>query len=267
MIRLIASDIDGTLVEEGCSRLPEELFGIIEKLCERNILFAAASGRQYLGMRRLFGPVADKILFISENGANVISRGKELYASVIDPELVRQMWEYAHQFPECHLALSTVGAMYSTGEQDVEYRRLMQEGYHNDMVFADDMDTDALKVVKMSIYREGGIAPYVQEMEGRWKEKLNVAVAGKPWIDFINPGTDKGMALKLVQKRFGIKPEETMAFGDNHNDIGMVLAAGESYAVENARTAVKEAARYIVEDYSKKGVVRVLEDLLLRISQ
>ena len=136
MIKLIASDIDGTLVEEGSGELPGELFAIIEKLYDHGILFAAASGRQYRGLRKLFLPVADKIIFISENGSNVVYRNEELYASVIDKKIVKEMQTYVKRFPNCYLTMSTTGAMHSTGGYDENYRRLMVESYHNDMVFA-----------------------------------------------------------------------------------------------------------------------------------
>lgn len=267
MIRLIATDVDGTLVEEGSAVLPRELFKIIDGLHEHGIVFAAASGRQYRGLRRLFLPVADKIVFISENGANVVYRDEELYASVIDKEIVKEMQMYVKQFPNSYLTLSTTKAMHSTGGFDREYRKLMEEGYHNDMVFNEDEDSETLKVIKMSIYRAAGIGPFAQEMAEKWQSRLNVAVAGKPWIDFMNQGTDKGVALKFLQKHFEIGREETLAFGDNHNDIGMIQAAGESCAVETARTAVKEAAKYVVGSYKEKGVILALQELLDRLGQ
>lgn len=262
MIKLIASDIDGTLVEEGSAVLPDRLFAAIEELCKRGITFAAASGRQYRGLRRLFEPVADRIVFISENGANVVSCGQEVYASVMDKNIVREMQAYVQTLPGCYMTMSTTGAMYSNGADDAEYRRLMLEGYHNDMVFSNCLNPDGLEVIKMSVYCESGIAPFVEQIEKKWGDRLNVAVAGKPWIDFINPGTDKGAALQLLQRQLGISRRETMAFGDNHNDVGMIRAAGESYAVETARTAVKEAAKYIAGGYESLGVVQVLEKLL-----
>ena len=57
MIKLIASDLDGTLLLNGAQDLPEEMFDLIPRLKKAGILFAAASGRQYANMRRLFAPV------------------------------------------------------------------------------------------------------------------------------------------------------------------------------------------------------------------
>ena len=78
MIHLIASDIDGTLLQGGQTRLDPALFDVIERLEQHGIRFAAASGRQYTNLRRLFAPVADKIDYICENGSLVISDGSVL---------------------------------------------------------------------------------------------------------------------------------------------------------------------------------------------
>ena len=77
MIRLIASDIDGTLLPYDETVMPQRLFPLIRRLRERNILFCPASGRQYHSMRTLFAPVADEMCFLCENGAVLYGPGTE----------------------------------------------------------------------------------------------------------------------------------------------------------------------------------------------
>ena len=74
MIRLVASDIDGTLLQGGARALSDELFGLIRVLKKRGILFCAASGRQYRSMRALFAQAEDDIAYLCENGA-IVYRG------------------------------------------------------------------------------------------------------------------------------------------------------------------------------------------------
>ena len=59
-----------------------------------------------------------------------------------------------------------------------------------------------------------------------------------------------------------ISPEETMVFGDNHNDLEMIKSAAESYAVGNAAQAVKEAAKYVTDTNVNDGVLKVLRTLV-----
>ena len=68
MIKLIASDIDGTLVPEGAHKLNPEYHNIIRELDDVGIKFCACSGRQFNSMLELFEPVADRMFFICENG-------------------------------------------------------------------------------------------------------------------------------------------------------------------------------------------------------
>ena len=69
MIKLIASDIDGTLVENSTAVLHTEMFELIHKLSKEGVLFCAASGRQYQSIANMFEPVKDEIIFLAENGA------------------------------------------------------------------------------------------------------------------------------------------------------------------------------------------------------
>ena len=76
-IKLIVSDIDGTLIPYGERDLPEALFPMIRALREKGVLFCPASGRQYRSLRRLFAPVANEFAYLCENGAVVIGMGAE----------------------------------------------------------------------------------------------------------------------------------------------------------------------------------------------
>ena len=82
MIKLIASDIDGTLLPEGTDRINREIFDVILKLKEQGIIFAAASGRQYNSIYELFQPVAHEMIFICENGAYVNCRGYQMSENI-----------------------------------------------------------------------------------------------------------------------------------------------------------------------------------------
>ena len=84
MIRLVASDLDGTLLYPD-GNLPEGIFDTIEALHAKGVLFVAASGRQHGNLRRLFAPVKDKIAFIAENGA-IAQDGDQLWTVPIAEE-------------------------------------------------------------------------------------------------------------------------------------------------------------------------------------
>lgn len=93
MIKLVASDLDGTLLMKGAQGLPEDIFPLIRQLKELGILFVAASGRQYANMKKMFAPVADDMAFICENGGLAVYHEKVMYQNYFDQNLVREIAE------------------------------------------------------------------------------------------------------------------------------------------------------------------------------
>lgn len=81
-------------------------------------------------------------------------------------------------------------------------------------------------------------------------------------MDVMDLHANKGTGLKKIQEYFGFSREETMAFGDNINDMEMLENAGESYAVGEAREEVKRAARHVAPPMKEDGVLQVLKTLL-----
>ena len=69
-IKLIATDIDGTLIQDSTPDLYPEVTEEIRRLTEEGVIFACASGRQYASIRNVFRDVADRVLYIAENGAH-----------------------------------------------------------------------------------------------------------------------------------------------------------------------------------------------------
>ena len=90
MIRLIASDLDGTLLEPN-GRLPEGTFEAIRVLEECGIRFAAASGRQYGNLVRLFATAAERMAFVCENGAFCMVDGQEAGVIALPDQTAREI--------------------------------------------------------------------------------------------------------------------------------------------------------------------------------
>ena len=263
MIKLVVSDIDGTLVPEGADKVNPELFACIRELKKKGIIFVAASGRQYVSMKYVFEPVTDDIIYIAGNGSNVMCRGMTMSGDYIDCELAKELVSWLKELgDECIVAVSTPEEVYVEHADDT-FCSLMYNGYHEKVVFVDDLTKYCQKTNKISLYREAGSAVLVDRVQEKFGDRLNVMVSGKPWIDFISQTADKGNALATIQNLMHISPEETMAFGDNCNDMGMLRRAGESYAVANANPRLKEVAKHITLSNVEDGVIRTIRETLL----
>ena len=90
LIRLIATDLDGTLLNDQ-KQLPPDFFSILQALNERNIRFVAASGRSRQALSYVFGKALEHMTLICDNGAFWVEEGKNTFRSDLRPEDVAQM--------------------------------------------------------------------------------------------------------------------------------------------------------------------------------
>lgn len=266
MIKLIASDVDGTLVPDGTFNINPEIYDIIKKLKEKGIVFAAASGRQYAGIKRLFAPVAEDIYYISDNGGFVIDGSDNtLAANAMDKQLVRDIVRDAMKLSDVSVMLSGKDYVYLDKDSDRLYRWIHDE-YRFDVKCVDDLTLVEDDIAKISLYHPKDAEGVVREwFYDKWQEKTALACAGLNWVDCNRSDVNKGNALKLIMDELHVTDDEVMVFGDNINDIGMIRCAKFSYAVGSARQEVKEAARFVTDTMANQGVIKTIKREILNI--
>lgn len=260
MIKLIVSDIDGTLLEDGGHKLNPELFGVIRKLRDRGVQFAAASGRQWASIDTLFEPIKERIFYLSDNGAYVGCAARNLFLNTIDRSLIMDM---IHDIRAEGLTAMVSGPdVVYLDQDDPEFYDWLVNGYKFRVVKVDDLTKVEDDFIKISAYRKTDIESATVGLRNKYNGKLKIAISGDMWMDCMATGVNKGQAVKLLQDSLGIRPEETMVFGDQLNDMEMMRQAYYSFAIGNARPEVKAAARFEADTNVRDGVLKVLKLLL-----
>lgn len=248
MIKLIASDLDGTILLNGAQELPEELFDIIRKLKEKGIFFVAASGRQYANMKRNFAPVKNEIGFVCENGTLAYWKDKLLYEVCFEREVADALVRDIVSREKSDYLYSTREFYYIKPKTE-EYLHLLRDVIRNDFKVVDSFDKMTLPCIKMACYEPDGVT---EEDRLYWHEHYdeicNVMTAGHTWVDFIPFGANKAKGVKAFMELLHVKPEECMTFGDEFNDIAMLQCVPYGFAMAHAKEGVKEKAPYIVEN-------------------
>lgn len=262
MIRFIASDIDGTLVQDGNSELNPEYYDVIMKLKEKDIIFVAASGRQYPSIVKLFEPIKDDMIFIAENGAFIKCRGEEMYHNAIGKDKVHELIHDIRNIPDCEICLSGKYVLYIESKNE-KFINLLVHEYKNEVSIVPDLLAVEEDFLKVSIFTfnnaEVDAGPIIFP---KWQDQFEIVSAGTYWLDIMNKNVNKGEAIKQIQRQLSFTKEETMIFGDNINDISMLQEAEESYAIGNAREEVKAVAKHIADKNINHGVLQVLKTLL-----
>lgn len=263
-IKLIATDVDGTLVKDSSREVYDEMIEVIRDLKDAGIHFVIASGRQYGSIRKMFAATERKLSYIAENGAHIILNGENFSVTKMNRDYVEEiMADLRGLYSEgCHVVASTAKGCYLESK-DEAFIHLISEEYRNDVTLTEDILKVDAEIIKLAVYKKETIRSIGESfLIPKWQDKVKVTMAGEEWVDFMDKSVDKGNALKKIQEALHVGREETMVFGDNNNDLGMILSAEESYAVENAVEELKAAAKQICPDYTKKGVCQVLKQLL-----
>lgn len=247
MIRLLASDIDGTLMRNGQHNIPPALFPLIRELHTHGVQFAACSGRQYSNLRHLFTPVADEISYICENGSLVVCQNEILAKETIDRSIGQALMRKILAQPGCEVLLSGVHTCYIQ-PKDPAYLFHMRDDVGNDTTVVDDVCAVEEPFLKISIYRKSGVDCALAAQFTEFAPYLIPAVGRSSWMDFLREGCNKGTALDALCTHLRIDKNDCIAFGDNENDLPLAGHTGKLYAMADGHPALIAKADQTTQD-------------------
>ena len=271
-IRVIATDMDGTLLDpKGQLDLPR-LEKILDKLDQCDIRFVIATGNEVHRMRQLLGHLAERVVLVVANGARIFENDELLQAQTWDDAMVDRALDHfkGRECQDQFVVTGMNGGFVKEGTVFTELDKFMTpemiEKLYQRMNFVDEFDSSLFGgVLKMSmVVGEERLDSVLQEVNDLFDGHVRAVSSGYGCIDILQDGIHKAWGLVELLKRWNLKPEQIMAFGDSENDIEMLELAGISYAMENAEEAVKRVATKVAPANSQAGVYKVLENWLER---
>ncbi|MBE5936663.1 MAG: HAD family phosphatase [Lachnospiraceae bacterium] len=259
MIKLIATDVDGTLFPEGTSNPSPIIINSIKQAINAGIIFAFASGRSYESIVKAFPMFEDNAVFIANNGATITQNRKTIKTYAIEPPLVKEIINYMRSIPGSNNLITTENHSYSDSK-DQEFINWIKNGYKIDLKVINDVMLINEPIVKLAMYDKNTDAADASiKAIQHFNNQISILGAGDHWVDFIGNDADKGNAVKFLQQKHKITPAETMTFGDNLNDLGLMSCADNSYAVYNGREEVKNAASYVLKKDDNAVINKIKE--------
>ena len=269
-IKVIATDMDGTLLDpKGQLDLPR-LEKILDKLDQCDIRFVIATGNEVHRMRQLLGHLAERVVLVVANGARIFENNELIQAQTWDDAMVDKALGHfkGRECQDQFVVTAMNGGFVKKGTVFTELDKFMTpemiEKLYQRMQFVDEFDSSLFGgVLKMSmVVGEERLDSVLQEINDLFDGHVRAVSSGYGCIDILQDGIHKAWGLVELLKRWNLKPEQIMAFGDSENDIEMLELAGISYAMENAEEAVKEIATKVAPANSQAGVYKVLENWL-----
>ena len=261
-IRLIACDMDGTLLDDEHA-IHDDFWPLIDELHARGVIFCPASGRQYYSLLERFTPISDELIFIAENGTYVMQKGIELSSDCLASEAARDL---IRVYQDLKRSETDVGAVLC-GKRSAYIEKSPPEflaealKYYQRLEIVDDLLTVEDDFLKVALFTFRSSERVIYPALTRFWHSHQVVVSGAHWLDVMSPQANKGAGLRHIQEKLQITRDQTMVFGDFLNDLEMMDEATYSFAMANAHPLLKERASFLSPGNADNGVVRTIKSV------
>lgn len=273
MIRLIAIDVDGTLLNSD-GRLPEANRAAIHAAVAAGVHVALATGRSYPFARPIAKDLPASITLMVSNGA--VERGMDgstLARRLLDRDVARGVLDVTRRHRHAAALIFDRDAarqvVYETMDWDHPGRRRYWSRNHALIAQSVPLE-DALTEDPIQVMFNGGVE--TMRSLGDWLrgEGLDCAVQMTEYVkrdfslvDVTAPGATKGQALAHRAEQLGLSPDEVMAVGDNFNDVEMLEFAGTPVVMGNAVEALLDRGWHVTGRQDDAGVAQAITRFVL----
>lgn len=261
MIKLFATDMDGTFLRGDMTYDVNRFEKLYQKMQATGRYFVAASSNQYEQIKTFFGDYP-RVIYLSENGARVRDQEQVYTLHTFEPQVVTQVLNVLTKMPDLQLFVCGEKATYALRATDPLTIAVMRNYYVKmDLVdsFADLNDRILKIALTCSPARtEAVMATLSQQLQGL----ADITSSGAGDIDVIQPGIHKAAGLAELGQKLGVQLSEMCAFGNGGNDIEMLREVGLGVAVKNADPAVKKAADEFTTSNEQQGVLQKIAQIL-----
>jgi Cof subfamily protein (haloacid dehalogenase superfamily) len=266
-IQLIASDIDGTFLNDQRDFDHARFQAQLDELNARQIKFVVASGNQMAHCQEVFAGIHGDMTFVAEDGALTMEQGKILDQNPIQPALLKDAVDYlltTPEFKEAEFILSSDECAFTNMTEDNPEWAQSAYFYQNLTSVANFND------IKLPIYKidthwaeQRDVRHQAEMIKRDLGADLGSVMSGFSGIDITMPHVTKAYGLQQLQNLWQISMDETMAFGDTQNDEAMLHHARLGYAMKNAEPEAIAATKLVTPlTNNESGVLDMIDRVL-----
>lgn len=260
MYKIIACDLDETLIKMDRTISKEDKEAIL-KAKELGVKFVPATGRGFNTVDQTLKELGlydlENEYVISYNGGAITeNKGSQLlHFKGISFELASELYQRGLKYDVCiHVYTKDMVYAYHYLQEEIDYLAGRMEVTE---IFDDNINfLKGQEIVKV-LYMNTDYS-YLYKIEEELKDitqNIDVSYSSNRYIEFNHKGVNKGAGLLALAKMLGVKQEETIAIGDNFNDLSMIKVAGLGVGVQNAAEGIKKDCDYITEATCNENAV------------
>ena len=263
-IRLLAIDLDGTLVNDRLEMDPRDVTAV-KAATAAGVAVVLATGRMFKSSLRYAEPLGLRGPIINYQGAVVreIASGEVWYRSELTVPMQQRVLALAEP-KDWHVNAYVDERVYtarSRPEADL-YARIGMVPYEVVGPLSKWVRQDSTKMVLVDL-DPANVAARMAELSAWIGDVARVTRSLDWFVEVVNPQVSKARALAMVADRLGIAQAEVCAIGDNLNDDDMVSWAGFGVAMGNAPEALKSVAKHVTGRIGQAGVAQVIERFVI----
>ncbi|MGT2935670.1 Cof-type HAD-IIB family hydrolase [Streptococcus castoreus] len=268
-IKLIATDMDGTFLNDKGTYDRDKFLKLLDQLDQRDIRFVVASGNNMDRLNLIFKGLTGRMSFVAENGAHIVEAGKTLQRHQLAKKDVALFLDYfKDKLVDYAVILSTEEVSYLHKNACLpKFTAIDPEQFEQFFLKMKEID-DFTGIEEENILKISMMLPIddcqevITTFNQNFSGNLTAVTSGFGAVDIIQTGIHKAWGLKKLMEAYQVTADQLMAFGDGENDIEMLELAHFSYAMANAPASVKSVAHFIAPHHSQGGVLQVLEQFL-----
>ena len=258
MIKLVATDIDGTLlVPEG--NFTENVKKCVKNLCAKGIKVVLVTGRMNAAATLIAQDLDLDTPVVSYQGGLIKYKDETLYERCLTPDQAQKVIDWANS-ENIHLNLYNDDILYSE-KKCYEIERYCNNLHTEYKVSAfEDIKKDKVnKLLAIDYNNPEKIDRFERELPKIFPD-LYIVKSTPYFLEFSNKEASKYCAVQFLQKYWGISEEETLTIGDQNNDIALLKAGGVRVAMGNATDELKKVANYTTDTVFNDGFVKAMEN-------
>lgn len=260
---MIAVDMDGTFLNSQQDYDREKFNELYQEMKRQGVRFVIASGNQYYQLKSFFPGIEDELSFVAENGAFVVSEGKEVFTGEINHNVIHEVLTILADFDQGHTILCGKNSAYISENEPASFVDHGKKYYHRLKKVPSLLDVQDDTLFKFALsFPVEQVTDVLKQLHAALGDKVIPVSSGHGDVDLIIPGIHKAHGLMKLQELWGVKNHEIAAFGDSGNDLEMLKHAGYSYVMSNGHPTVKVAAKEIILSNDENGVLIKIEELL-----
>ncbi len=262
MIKMIATDIDGTILAWGKDFSPR-VKSCINKLTQLGIKVVLVTGRMHASAIHAAKDLNLNTPIISYQGGLIKDiNGKTLYNKNLGSDYAKDVIKWARS-NGIHINLYIDDKLYV--ENDNKIIKYYVDGKYIDYTVCsfDDLEIKNVnKILAIDLDDAQKVSGWVEELKQKYPE-LYIVKSTPYYCEIGSPEAKKSLGVEFLADMWGFKKEEILTIGDQDNDIDLIEAGGIGVAMANGTDGIKRVANYITDSVENDGFVKAVEKFVL----